>query len=105
MILLHAKPRPLFLMHLCTHIDSKLLAPPLLPTIRRKGILVARKLRNRQTTFWRYPRTSWDGCGHACSGRAGQLDWRGRVYARHGCLVRSIPCLSPLVCWSVWSVT
>jgi len=25
-ILLHAKPRPFFLMHQCTHIDSKLLA-------------------------------------------------------------------------------
>jgi len=41
--------------------------------------LVAQKLRNRHTTFWRYPGTSWDGSGHPFSGRPGHLDWRGRV--------------------------
>ena len=64
-------------MHLCTHIDSNLLDPPLLPTIQRKGNLVARKLRNRQTTFGdtqgrhemavgtlaRAERASWTGAG------------------------------------------
>ena len=92
-------------MHQCTHIESKLLAHfAANNTTQRKlgGVEVAQPPHYlleipKDVMRWLWARLVGQ------SGPAGLA--REGLYARHGCLVRSISYLSPLVCWSVWSVT
>jgi len=104
MILLHAKPRSFFLMHLCTYEDRRLLAHSAANNTTRMifgGVEVAQPPHYRSEI----PK---DVIIRQCARLLGQSGPAGParevLHARHGCLVLSILYLSPLDCWYVWSV-